>query len=88
MQTKSKLSRRKFITRTTAATAAVAAGSLVTNADLENVTTQVNTNSSPTDLKITDMRVDKKTDGIGRPIIRLDTNQGISGYGDIGDARR
>ena len=80
LQKKSKLSRRTFITRITAATAAVAAGSLVTNADLENVTAQVNTNSSPTDLKITDMRVAQ----VGyTPVIRLDTNQGISGYGDV-----
>ena len=39
------VSRRIFITGTTSATAAVAAGSLVTNADLENITADVNTNS-------------------------------------------
>ncbi|MFC1552297.1 mandelate racemase/muconate lactonizing enzyme family protein [Candidatus Latescibacterota bacterium] len=77
-QKKSNLSRRKFITRSTAATAAVAAGSLVTNADLENVSAQVNTNSSPSDLKITDIRVASAR----RAIIRIDTNQGIHGYGE------
>ncbi|MFC1561201.1 mandelate racemase/muconate lactonizing enzyme family protein [Candidatus Latescibacterota bacterium] len=77
-QKKSTMSRRKFFTRSTAATAAVAAGSLVTNADLENVTAQVNTNSQPTDLKITDMRVASARGSV----IRLDTNQGIHGYGE------
>ncbi|MFC1561283.1 mandelate racemase/muconate lactonizing enzyme family protein, partial [Candidatus Latescibacterota bacterium] len=67
-----------------AATASVAVGSLVTNADLENVTAQVNTNSSPSDLKITDMRVAEFRAGPGnRLTVRLDTNQGISGYGDV-----
>ncbi|MFC1561205.1 mandelate racemase/muconate lactonizing enzyme family protein [Candidatus Latescibacterota bacterium] len=79
-QTKTNVSRRTFITRTTAATAAVAAGSLVTNADLENVSAHMNTNSSSTDLKITDMRFAHSERSM---LIRLDTNQGISGYGEI-----
>ena len=46
----------------------------------------VNTNSRPSDLKITDLRVAV----IGRapmtcPIIRIDTNQGISGLGEVRD---
>ena len=74
------VSRRKFITGSTSATAAVAAGSLVTNADLENITADVNTNSSPTDLKITDMRIAHSDRSM---LMRLDTNQGICGYGEI-----
>ena len=74
------VSRRKFITSSTSATAADAAGSLVTNADLEQVNAQVNTNSGPTQLKITDMRIAHSERSM---LMRLDTNQGISGYGEI-----
>src|SRR5664280_2840711 len=74
------VSRRTFITGTTSATAAVAAGSLVTNADLEQVNAQVNTNSGPTALRITDMRIAHSDRSM---LMRLDTNRGISGYGEI-----
>ena len=73
---KAALSRRAFITKSTAATAAVAAGSLVTHADLETIAANVNTNSKPSELKITDLR-------LAGNIVRLDTNQGITGYGNI-----
>jgi gluconate/galactonate dehydratase len=74
------VSRRTWLTGTTAATAAVAAGSLVTNADLENLNAQVNTNSGPSALRITDMRIAHSERSM---LMRLDTNQGISGYGEI-----
>jgi len=78
--TSSRIPRRDFFRKSTAATAAVAAGSLVTNADLDSVSAQVNTNSSPTDLKITDMRLAL----IGNQyILRLDTNQGLIGWGEL-----
>ena len=53
---------------------------------LDAVPQNVNTNSKPTDLKITDLRVLV----IGRapmtcPIIRIDTNQGIYGLGEVRD---
>jgi L-alanine-DL-glutamate epimerase-like enolase superfamily enzyme len=79
-QQESDVSRRTFIAGTTSATAAVAAGSLVTNADLENINAQVNTNSGPSALRITDMRI---AHSFRSMLIRLDTNQGISGYGEI-----
>jgi len=85
-QLKKSISRRTFITKSTAATTAVAAGSIVTFADLESVSGQVNTNSQPSELKITDMRVivaSPKYERDYRCLIRLDTNQGISGYGDV-----
>jgi L-alanine-DL-glutamate epimerase-like enolase superfamily enzyme len=45
-------------------------------------TQHVNRNSNPTQLKITDMRIAQ----VGNvPIIRLDTNQGIYGLGDVRD---
>ncbi len=53
---------------------------------LAETTSKVNRYSNPSDLKITDMRVAV----IGRipfrvPIIRIDTNQGISGFGEVRD---
>jgi len=46
----------------------------------------VNTNSKPSDLKITDMRVVEVTRApMTCPIIRIDTNQGISGLGEVRD---
>jgi len=44
---KSNISRRSFFKKSTAATAGVAAGSLVTNADLDAISANVNTNSQP-----------------------------------------
>jgi hypothetical protein len=45
-------------------------------------TQHVNRNSSPSDLEITDMRVAQ----VGNtPIIRIYTNQGIMGHGDVRD---
>ncbi|MEX0769271.1 MAG: mandelate racemase/muconate lactonizing enzyme family protein [Balneolaceae bacterium] len=53
---------------------------------LEHLTNKVNRNSSPSDLEITDMRI-AEISGIPFrcPIIRIDTNQGISGYGEVRD---
>src|SRR6187402_1798672 len=49
-------------------------------------TSKVNRASSPSDLKITDMRYAVVMNGHARcPIIRIDTNQGISGYGEVRD---
>ncbi len=47
----------------------------------------VQTNSSPTDLKITDLRVAmiSPRGRAGVPVIRLDTNQGIYGLGEVRD---
>ena len=46
----------------------------------------VNQNSRPSDLRITDMRV-AHLKGIPMrvPLIRIDTNQGVSGYGEVRD---
>jgi L-alanine-DL-glutamate epimerase-like enolase superfamily enzyme len=51
----------------------------------EEVRARVNTNSEPTQLKITDLRVVPMPIGLRAYVIRLDTNQGISGYGEIRD---
>jgi L-alanine-DL-glutamate epimerase-like enolase superfamily enzyme len=54
--------------------------------DQPQMVDHVNTASRPTDLRITDMRIANLT---GLPfkasLIRLDTNQGISGYGEVRD---
>ena len=53
----------------------------------ENVNLNINTCSSPSQLKITDMRI---ADVVGAPmrcpIIKISTNQGIEGYGEVRDA--
>src|SRR5690606_11125858 len=52
---------------------------------LAHTTSRVNRSSAPSDLRIADMRV-AVIRNVGRtPIIRIDTNQGISGYGDVRD---
>lgn len=79
---KSNLSRRQFFRRSTAATAAVGLGGFLTTKDLEAIPNNVNTYSQPSDLKITDMRT---VTVHRRHIIRIDTNQGISGYGEVRD---
>lgn len=52
---------------------------------MAHTTASVQKNSSPSDLKITDMRVAVVREGGQKPIIRIDTNQGIYGYGEVRD---
>jgi L-alanine-DL-glutamate epimerase-like enolase superfamily enzyme len=52
----------------------------------EVVQDTVNTYSSPSDLKITDMRVAVVRSNYDYPIIRIDTNQGVYGIGEVRDA--
>lgn len=53
---------------------------------LAQSTSRVNRSSSPSDLKITDMRFAVVMNGHMRcPVIRIDTNQGISGLGEVRD---
>ena len=46
----------------------------------------VNTFSTPSDLKITDMRMAVVCSNYDYPIIRVDTNQGVYGIGEVRDA--
>jgi len=49
-------------------------------------TQNVNKNSAPSDLKITDLRIAHIKDAPMRvPLLRIDTNQGICGYGEVRD---
>lgn len=81
------LDRRNFIK--TAGLGGLGLGSLAmgpVNEQVEHLTSKVNRFSAPSDLRITDMRIAEVSDVIFRtPIVRIDTNQGISGYGDVRD---
>jgi L-alanine-DL-glutamate epimerase-like enolase superfamily enzyme len=53
---------------------------------MQSTEANVNTNSRPSELKITDMRiVNLKGVPFRTTIIRIDTDQGISGYGEVRD---
>jgi len=62
-------------------------GGLLASEPLEGYPKAVNTNSSPSQLKITDMRVATvvKPGPSPCPIIRIDTNQGVYGLGEVRD---
>jgi L-alanine-DL-glutamate epimerase-like enolase superfamily enzyme len=81
------LDRRSFFkTMGTAAAGASAAGLALTDAEIEAAPANVQRNSIPSDLKITDMRVATVVGApMTCPIIRLDTNQGLVGYGEVRD---
>jgi L-alanine-DL-glutamate epimerase-like enolase superfamily enzyme len=81
------LERRDFFRAATAGVAGAAfANSLVTDDDLDALTQNVRTASKPSELKITDLRV---ATVVGAPmicpLIRIDTNQGLVGYGEVRD---
>ena len=50
-----------------------------------SVEQNVNSNSRPSDLRITDMRIANVLGPMRSTLIRIDTNQGISGYGEVRD---
>src|SRR5213594_650024 len=77
------LGRRSFFKSLGGATGAAG---LLSDSDLEGAVQNVNRNSLPSQLKITDLRVAVvKEAPMTCPIIRIDTNQGISGYGEVRD---
>ncbi len=87
---KSNFSRRGVIK---SSLALMAGGALARDAEAAAAATEpaiknVNTNSSPSALKITDMRyaVVVKPGPSPCPIIRIDTNQGVYGLGEVRDA--
>ena len=81
------LDRRTFFRTATAGVAGAAfANSLVTHDDLDALTQNVRTASQPSALQITDLRVAVVVGApMTCPIIRLDTNQGLVGYGEVRD---
>jgi L-alanine-DL-glutamate epimerase-like enolase superfamily enzyme len=78
------LDRRRFLG--SAAAVAGAAG-FWSPEDLEAAQSNVRTASKPSDLKITDLRVAMISKGgrAGIPVIRIDTNQGLVGWGEVRD---
>jgi len=67
--------------------AAVLGTSLLVGKAMDAYPKSVNTNSQPSDLKITDLRVATvvKPGPSPCPLIRIDTNQGVSGLGEVRD---
>jgi L-alanine-DL-glutamate epimerase-like enolase superfamily enzyme len=51
----------------------------------QEVRQRVNPRSEPSRLRITDLRVARMPTGFKTHVVRLDTNQGLSGYGEIRD---
>jgi L-alanine-DL-glutamate epimerase-like enolase superfamily enzyme len=77
--------RRSFVKSLGWATGAGAVG-LATDCDAEAALGNVNTASKPSDLRIADLRVAVVGEApMTDPLIRIDTNQGISGYGEVRD---
>ncbi|HEY3128490.1 MAG TPA: mandelate racemase/muconate lactonizing enzyme family protein [Acidobacteriota bacterium] len=66
--------------------AGLGAMSFLSEADIEGAVQNVNRNSTPSQLKITDLRVAVVAEApFTCPIIRIDTNQGVSGFGEARD---
>src|SRR5262245_58305458 len=66
--------------------ASVGASGFVTHDDLDAITQHVRTASKPSELKITDLRVAVIVKApMTCPIIRIETNQGLTGYGEVRD---
>ena len=78
--------RREFIKKATLGGIALGGFMSMSVEDtIAQVTSKVQRSSNPSDLKITDMRVAVIGDGGRKPIIRIDTNQGIYGLGEVRD---
>ncbi len=52
----------------------------------ERIEANVNTHSRPSDLRITDLRTATVASNFDYPIVRIDTNQGVYGIGEVRDA--
>jgi L-alanine-DL-glutamate epimerase-like enolase superfamily enzyme len=79
-------SRREFLKK--AAIGGMAIGGFMTTPvedTIAHLASGVQRASAPSDLKITDMRVAVITEGGRKPLIRIDTNQGIYGLGEVRD---
>src|SRR6266540_2499640 len=78
--------RRSFFSKLGAAAAGLGAASLLSDEDLEGAGQNESKSSMKSELKITDLRVAVVTRApMTCPIVRIDTNQGLSGYGEVRD---
>lgn len=84
---KSTNGRRDFIKKASLGGLSLGAMTIAPMKDqLDHVSSKVNKNSSPSELRITDLRIAEVTDVMFRtPVIRIYTNQGIVGHGDVRD---
>ena len=83
----SKYNRRGILKSTLGLLAGGLIGPLAEKAEAQPALQHVNRNGNPSQLKITDMRytVVKKPGPSPCPIIRIDTNQGVYGIGEVRD---
>jgi L-alanine-DL-glutamate epimerase-like enolase superfamily enzyme len=85
-------SRRTFLKKSGALFGGISLGAFMfssTEDMIAQTTSNVNRSSNPSDLKITDMRycvVQLDNEGSRNPLIRIDTNQGIYGLGEVRDS--
>src|SRR5437867_12761439 len=78
--------RRGFLKSFGTATAALGAGLAISNEELEAYPQNAQRNSKPSELRITDLRVATVARApMTCPLIRIDTNQGIYGLGEVRD---
>jgi hypothetical protein len=78
--------RRSFIKKTALGGISIAALKGLSIEDtLAGLTSAVQRNSNPSDLRITDMRIATVRVQARNPIVRIDTNQGIYGLGEVRD---
>jgi L-alanine-DL-glutamate epimerase-like enolase superfamily enzyme len=75
-------SRRRFLRDACGFGVTAAAGISASGEDFEAIAQNVNAKSQPSELKITDLRVCRVR---GHWVVRLDTNQGLHGYGEVRD---
>jgi len=81
-----KLMGRRGFLKSFGSAAAVGAGFSLTNEELEAYPQNVQRNSKPSELRITDLRIATVARApMTCPLIRIDTNQGISGLGEVRD---
>ena len=81
--------KRRSVLGVTAGTAALGAMFNIVEQPASAQTPQsggVNRNSAPSQLRITDMRAIRIATNYDYPIIRIDTNQGVYGLGEVRDA--
>ena len=82
----SQYGRRSFFKTLGAGAAGAAVVGWLSDEDVEGAVKNVRRYSIPSQLKITDLRVAVITGApMNVPLIRIDTNQGISGYGEVRD---
>jgi len=78
--------RRSFFKTLGATAVGASVSGWLSDEDVEGAVKNVQRNSIPSQLKITDLRVAVITGApMNVPLIRIDTNQGISGYGEVRD---